>query len=317
MQLRTCSLGPDAPHVTRIGFGCMPLSTEGRPADERESIRVIHGVLDAGVTLLDTSNAYCLNDDDIGHNERLVAKALRTWTGNCHNLVVATKGGRTRPQGRWEVDGRPEQLKRACELSLQALGVEQIDLYQMNIPDPKVPFLDSVGALSELQKEGKIRWIGLSNVSVRETISARSMIEVVTVQNRFNPIFRNAIEEGVIKYCTDHGIGFMPFHPLGGWWLSKQLVKHEVLQRIAREKEVSPYAVVLAWEIAQGPTVIPIPASKSLNHALDSISAANLILDEADLSAIDQAVFSRGDELRHRLRLYLSRFVGRVAVPHD
>ena len=291
--MQTAPLGPEAPTVTVIGFGCMPLSIQGRPDDESERVRVIHSVLDAGVTLIDTADVYCLDDDDIGHNERLVAKALAQWTGDRNQVVVATKGGMTRPDGRWERDARPERLKAACERSLEALGVEQIGLYQLHAPDPNVPFEDSVGALAELQQEGKIRWVGLSNVSVDEIQTAEPMVNVQTVQNRLNPFFREAIETGVARYCAASSIGFLAYSPVGGGRLNKKLPDHPVLAPIAGRHGVSPHAVAIAWVMAQGPNVIPIPAARTAEHALDSLTAADLVLSTEELAEIDAAEFSR------------------------
>ncbi len=288
----TRSLGPGAPAVTVVGFGGMPLSTQGRPT-KPDAIRVLHKVLDAGVSLIDTANVYCLDDDDIGHNERLIAKALQAWPGNQDDIVVATKGGMTRPEGRWEHDARPERLLRACDRSLAALGVERIDLYQLHAPDPQIPLEESVGALAELQRAGKIRWIGLSNVSVSEIERARRMVEVVTVQNRLNPFFREAVETGVVEHCEAHGVGLLAYSPVGGGRLNKKLPNHPILQPIARRLGVSPHAVVLAWVIAQGSSVIPIPGARTVEHALDSLTAADVELTPDDLGAIDEAEFSR------------------------
>ncbi|MEO8201046.1 MAG: aldo/keto reductase, partial [Gemmatimonadota bacterium] len=163
--MRFQSLGPSAPEISVIGFGGMPLSIEGRPPED-VGPRVIHAALDAGETLIDTADVYCLSHLDIGHNERMVAQALRTWKGPRDAVLVATKGGMERPDGRWTVNGRPEHLFRACDRSLKALDIERIDLYQLHTPDPKVPFDETVGALGELAREGKVRFLGLSNVSV-------------------------------------------------------------------------------------------------------------------------------------------------------
>ena len=221
------------------------------------------------------------------------AKALAAWSGNRDDMLVATKGGMVRPQGRWERDARPARLLRACDQSLSALGVERIDLYQLHTPDPSVPFEDSVGALAELQRAGKIRWIGLSNVSVAEIERARRMVEVVTVQNRLNPFFREAMETGVVEHCGGLGIGFLAYSPVGGGRLNKKLPDHPILQPIARRHGVSPHAVVLAWVIAQGSSVIPIPGARTIEHALDSLTAADVALTPEELDAIDEAEFSR------------------------
>lgn len=285
-------LGPGAPDVSAVSFGGMPLSIQDRPDNESDAIDVIHSVLDAGVTLLDTANVYCLDDDDIGHNERLMAKAVGKWPGDRSSIMIATKGGLTRPQGRWERDARPGHLRAACERSLLALDVECIDLYQLHAPDPGVPFEDSVGALSHLQKEGKIRWIGLSNVSVEQIETARQMVDVITVQNRLSPFFREAIDTGVVQHCADNGIGFLAYSPVGGGRLNKKLPGHSVLQSIAREHGISPHAAVIAWVLAQGPSVIPIPGARTVEHAMDSLTAAGIELSAADLEAIDSSEFS-------------------------
>ena len=220
------------------------------------------------------------------------AKALRTWSGSSETILVATKGGMTRPGGRWDRDGRPEHLQLACGQSLRALGVERIDLYQLHAPDPKVPFGESVGALADLQREGKIRWVGLSNVSVAQIEEASAIVTVVTVQNRLNPFFREAIETGVVEHCAAQGIGFIAYSPVGGGRLNKTLPSHPAVAPIADRLGVSPHAVVTAWVLAQGSTVVSIPGARSVAHARDAISSAAVELTPDDLAAIDGAEFS-------------------------
>ncbi len=289
--MRTSPLGPDAPAVSIIGFGAMSLSIAGRP-DQKQAIRVIHAALDAGMTLIDTADVYCLDDNDVGHNERLVAKALATWSGDRDSIVVATKGGFTRPGGRWERDGRPKRLKTACDRSLTALGVEQIALYQFHAPDPAVPLADSLSAVAELQQEGKVRWAGLSNVSVAEIEEARRIADVQTVQNRLNPFFSESPHDGVVKYCRDNGIGFLAYSPVGGGRLNKKLPDQPALKPIADAHGVSPHAVVLAWVLAHAPNVIAIPGARTVEHAVDSAAAADLVLTNEELRSIDEAEFS-------------------------
>ena len=291
--MQTRPLGPGAPAVAVVGFGGMPLSIQGRPDDEAAAVRVVHAALDAGMTLLDTANVYCLDDTDVGHNERLIAKALRSWGGRQDEAVIATKGGITRPKGAWDVDGRPASLHQACEQSLRALGTDCIALYQLHRPDPKVPFAESVGALAELRREGKIRWVGLSNVSVGEIREAAAIVPVVTVQNRLNPFFREALESGVVAHCAREGIGFLAYSPVGGGRLNKKLPQVMALRPIAAAHGATPHAVVLAWVLAQGPTVIVIPGARTVAHATDSATAADLALTPAELAAIDAAEFSR------------------------
>ena len=285
------SLGPGAPDVTCVGFGGMPISIKGRP-DEADSVRVLHAALDAGMTLVDTADVYCLDDADVGHNERLVARALREWSGDSDRVVVATKGGLTRPNGGWDSDARPEHLRRACDASLTALGVETIDLYQLHRIDPTVPLEDSVGALADLRSQGKIRSVGLSNVSVDEIRRASELVPITSVQNRLSPFFREALEEGVVDYTEREGIGFLAYSPVGGGRLNRKLPDHPVVSGIARSRGVSAHAVVLAWVLAQASNVIVIPGARTVAHALDSVAAADLKLTPEENRAIDLAEFS-------------------------
>jgi aryl-alcohol dehydrogenase-like predicted oxidoreductase len=276
--------------VHPIGLGEMPMSLDGRP-DEERSIRTIHAALDAGVGLIDTADAYSRDDRDIGHGERLVAKALK---GRRDDVIVATKGGLTRDrEQRWPPDGRPEHLRAACEASLRALETDRIDLYQFHRPDPKVPYAESIGTFKELQDEGKVRWIGLSNVSVAEIREAEQVAPVTSVQNRLNPFFREALGEGVVAYCAEQGIGFLAYSPTGGGRLNRKLPDHPVLQPMAARLRTTPHALVLAWVLARSPTVIVIPSARTVAHAQNAASAAEIALSEADLGAITAAEFSR------------------------
>lgn len=290
MQAR--ALGAGAPAVPAIGYGGMHLSLQDRPP-EPQSIELIRAVLDAGVRLIDTADVYCLDDDDIGHNERLIAEALRGWSGDRAAVLVATKGGLTRPAGRWERDGRPAHLRAACERSLRALGVARISLYQLHAPDPDVPFEESVGALAELRREGKIRWVGLSNVSVAQIRAAEAIVPIASVQNRLNPFFRESLAEGVVRYCEQRGIGFLAYSPTGGGRLNLKLPEHPVLRPMAARLGVTAHALTLAWVLARSPAVTAIPSARRLGHALDSIAAGSLELSAEDLAAIDEAQFSR------------------------
>jgi aryl-alcohol dehydrogenase-like predicted oxidoreductase len=285
-------LGRDAPQVSAVGYGGMHLSIQERPP-EAQGVRVIHAALDSGVTLIDTADVYCLDDREIGHNERLIARALRSYRGNKDQVIVATKGGMERPGGRWVMAGRPEQLRAACERSLKALAVDRIDLYQLHTPDRAVPLAESVGALAELRREGKIRWVGLSNVSVAEIREAETIVPVTSVQNRLNPFFREALAEGVVEYCAENGIGFLAYSPIGGGRLNRKLPAHPVLRPMASRLGVTPHVLVLAWVLARSPAVIVIPSARTVEHAVDSTTAAGLKLSEADQSAITAADFSR------------------------
>lgn len=269
-----------------IGFGGMPLSIQGRPSEE-VGRRVVQAAVDAGLTLVDTADVYCLDDSDIGHNERLIASALQGRS----DVQIATKGGLRRPRGAWTNDASPQHLREACEKSLRALGVDQIWLYQLHAPDPRVSFASSVQALAELQRAGKIRHVGLSNVSIKEIELARSIVNVVSVQNRLNPYFRESIS--VAKYCAKEDIAFLAYSPVGGGRLAKKLPELDVLWPIAAAHEASVHAVTIAWVRAQGSTVIPIPAARTIEHAVDSAKAASIALTADELARIDEAEFSR------------------------
>ena len=284
-------LGPEGPEVSAVGYGGMHLSIENRP-DEPQAIRTLHAALDAGVTLIDTADVYSLGDHDIGHNERLIARALREWRGPRDTVLVATKGGSTRPGGRWERNARPAHLRAACERSLKALAVDEIDLYQLHAPDPGVPLEESIGALARLLEEGKIRRVGLSNVSVPEIEAAARIVPLTSVQNRLSPFFRESLDRGVVAHCRERRIGFLAYSPVGGGRLNRKLPGHPEVGEVARRLGASPHAVVIAWVMAQGPQVIPIPSARTPEHVRDSVTAMDLQLGPEDVEAIDRAVFS-------------------------
>src|SRR5829696_5529388 len=270
--------------VSAVGLGEMPLSLAGRP-DEAQAVRTIHAALDAGVTLIDTADAYCRDASDFGHGERLVARALAAWPGDRDRVLVATKGGHTRPGGSWDLDGRPEYLRQACEASLERLGVEAIGLYQLHRPDPRVPFAESVGALAELRAAGKVRLVGLSNVSVDQIRQARELVEVASVQNEFSPRFRRS--EGELAWCAANRIAFLPWSPLGGIGRGGSLGQGRH-RAVAEAHGVSPQQVALAWELAKAPVVIPIPGSSRPETILDSAAAVSLRLSADELARLDR-----------------------------
>jgi aryl-alcohol dehydrogenase-like predicted oxidoreductase len=184
--------------------------------DEERAIDVVRAALDAGATLLDTADAYCHDESDIGHNERLIARALAGWSGDRSRITVATKGGIRRPKGAWVNDGRAKHLRDACDASRRSLRVETIDLYQLHAVDPKTPFDTSVRALATLQREGAIRDVGLCNVTVGQIEQARSIVDVASVQVSLSVIDDESLRNGVAEYCRDHGIRLIAYRPLGG-----------------------------------------------------------------------------------------------------
>jgi aryl-alcohol dehydrogenase-like predicted oxidoreductase len=273
--------------VFPIGLGGMPMSLSGRPPEER-SIRTIHAALDAGVNLIDTADAYSADDKDFGHNERLIAKAILSRPSRRDGVLIATKGGHTRTAaGGWELDGRPEYLKRACEASLKALDTDRIDLYQYHRPDPTVPYEESIGALEELQEEGKIRWIGISNANVEQIELTRSMVELVAVQNQLSLEYPFPIARGEVELCERHGIAFLPWSPLGGISKAPEAPgAHDPVREAAAAHGVSPQQVALAWLLSVSPVMIPIPGASRPESIADSARAADLALSHEELQAI-------------------------------
>lgn len=287
--MKTTTLNNSGEVIPLIGFGGMPLSIQGRPPEEQGK-RVLNAAIDAGMTLLDTADVYCLDDNDIGHNERLIASALAERSDR-DAIRVATKAGLRRPRGAWTNEGNPAHIREACEKSLRALQTEQIWLYQFHAPDPQVPFEKSVEAFAELQRAGKFRWFGLSNVSVKQIDQAERILPVVSVQNRMNPYFRESIP--VAKECARRGITFLAYSPVGGGRLAKKLTQFDVLIELARKYDRSVHAIVIAWVRAQSTTVVPIPAARTIEHAVDSARSADLVLSPEDIAAIDEADFDR------------------------
>ena len=274
--------------VSAIGLGAMPMSLEERPP-RVQSIRTIHAALDLGITLIDTADAYCIDADDVGHNERLVGEAVRSWSGDRDSVIIATKGGHTRRgDGSWGLDGSPEYLRRACDASLRALGTDVIDLYQFHRPDPAVPLVESVGALAALQRDGKVRMVGVSNFNIDGIKQAQSVADIVSVQNEFSPAFRTSQDE--IEYCDANGIAFLAWSPLGGMGAAGRLAaRHPAFDAVAKECGVSPQQVALAWELAQAPTVIPIPGASRPETITDSAQAVALSLTADQRRRLDEA----------------------------
>lgn len=271
--------------VSAIGLGCMPMSMEVGDPPREHAIGTIHASLDAGVRLLDTADAYSPTAD-MGHNEELVAEALRSWGGDPDSVLVATKGGHTRTaDGGWDLDGRPEHLRAACDASLARLGVERIGLYQHHRPDPDVPYEETLGALDELRRAGKIRMIGISNADADQIRLAHRMLPLAAVQNEYSPAHRDSEPE--LDLCAELGIAFLPWSPLGGMSSAKDLGSEFLpFAQVAERHEASPQQVCLAWHLAKAPVVIPIPGSSRPATAVASAEAAGLELDDDDLALL-------------------------------
>lgn len=269
----TMTIGGDMT-VPRLGFGAMRLCGPGiwgEPSDPDEARRVLKRVVALGITLIDTADAY---GPEI--NERFIAETLYPYADG---IVIATKGGVTRPRREaWDRNGQPEHLRTACEGSLKRLKLERIDLYQLHAPDPRVPLEDSVGALADLQTEGKIRHIGLSNVSVDELRRAQRIVPIASVQNRYNISDRTS--DDVLAECEKQGIAFLPWHPLDA---GRHAASGGALAPVAHRHRATPIQIAIAWLLAYSPVLVPIPGTSSLAHLEENVAAARLKLSKEDL----------------------------------
>jgi pyridoxine 4-dehydrogenase len=271
----TISIGGDLT-VHRMGFGAMRLTGSGiwgPPADHDQAVRVLRRAVELGVDFIDTADSY---GPEV--SEELIAEALTPYPDG---LVIATKGGLVRPgPGRWRPDGRPEHLRAVCEGSLTRLRLEQIPLYQLHRPDPAVPLEDSVGELTALRDEGKIRHIGLSNVDAGQLARAMALTPIVSVQNRYNPYDRAS--EPLVELAEGRGFAFIPWAPVGGY----QAGEGEGLAAVAKRRGVSPVQVAIAWQLARSPQMLPIPGTSSVAHLEENVAAAAIELSEDDLAAL-------------------------------
>ena len=274
------AIGGDLP-VVRLGYGAMQIpgpGVWGEPHDHDEVIRVLRRALELGVTFIDTADSY---GPEV--SERLIHEALHPYP---EDLVIATKAGLTRPgPGRWELNGKPEHLKTQAERSLRLLGLERIELFQLHRIDPKVPLTEQLGALVELQAEGKIGRIGLSEVSVPEIQAARAVTPIATVQNRYNLSDRGA--EPVLDHCQREGIGFIPWFPMATGRLAKP---GGPLQRIADEHAVTPAQLALAWLLQRSPVLLPIPGTSTVVHLEENVGAAQIELTPDQIQQLNAAI---------------------------
>ncbi len=263
--------------VKRLGFGAMRLcgpGVWGEPDDPRGAEAVLRRVVEVGINLIDTADAY---GPEV--NERQISSALYPYP---EDLVIATKGGYVRPgPGRWRTNGSAKHLREACEGSLRRLKLHTIDVYQLHRPDSRVPFEDSVWALAELRDEGKIRHVGLSNVGVRELVTALDIVPIVSVQNRYNLTERSS--EAVIETCEREGIAFIPWFPLATGKLARP---GGALDEIAARHDATPAQIALAWLLARSPAMLPIPGTSSVEHLEENVAATKLKLSDEEVATL-------------------------------
>ncbi|HYW38331.1 MAG TPA: aldo/keto reductase [Terriglobales bacterium] len=257
--------------VTRLGYGAMRITGNGiwgQPADRTEAVRVLRRAVELGINLIDTADSY-----GPGVSEEIIAEALHPYPAD---LVIATKGGFVRPgPNQWVENGKPEHLRSACEGSLRRLQLDRIDLYQLHRIDPKVPAEDQLGTLKDLQAQGKIKHIGLSEVSVRQIQQARTIVPIVSVQNRYSVTDRGS--EDVLEHCEKEKIGFIPWFPLAAGQVSRA---DSPIRRVAARWKATPSQVALAWLLSRSPVMLPIPGTSSVAHLEENVAAAGLKIDE-------------------------------------
>jgi aryl-alcohol dehydrogenase-like predicted oxidoreductase len=280
----------------RLAVGCMRLSTEP-DRDDTRGLATLHAALDSGVTLLDTADVYAWNADDMGHNERLIARALAGWRGDASTVRVATKGGLTRLDGGWVPDGRARHLAAACDASRRALGIERIHLYQLHVPDPKTSLATSVRALAALQREGSIEHIGLCNVTLGQIEEARRITGIAAVQVEIGPWHEDSLRNGVAELCAAEGILLLAHRPLGGVAGARRLARDPVLGAVAERVGASPAEVFLAWLRGLTAVLVPLPGPTRPEHGRSPARAAALRLSGEDTAAIDR-LFPAGRLLR-------------------
>jgi aryl-alcohol dehydrogenase-like predicted oxidoreductase len=277
--------------VSAIGMGAMPLSTkEDRPSPE-DAERTVHAALDAGVTLIDTADAYAKDDTEVGHNEELIARALGSYAGDTSAVLVATKGGHTRRGTDWELDGSPGYLRQACEASLRRLGVDAIGLYQFHRPDPATPWEESMGGLKELHDDGLVRMVGISNADIGQIDSARAILgdALVSVQNQFSPGWHSSWDE--LRHCASLGLAWLPWSPFGGIGSAGSLGSAAPeFAAVADELGVSVYQATLAWHLAQADVVIPIPGASRPESIVDSAAATHVQLSDDQLTRLNTSL---------------------------
>jgi aryl-alcohol dehydrogenase-like predicted oxidoreductase/histidinol phosphatase-like enzyme len=288
------------PRKPPVGMGCMRLSTE-QDRDETRAIKLLHTAFDGGVTFLDTADAYCLSDDDIGHNERLISRALASWSGDSSRIVVATKGGLTRPNGEWVPNGKARHVRAACEASLRALGVQRIHLYQLHAPDPRTPLSTSVKALDALRNEGLVDRVGLCNVNVSQIEEARRITDISAVQIELSLWHDTSLLNGVVQHCIEHGIQLIAHRPLGGSRHSRRLLSDPVLAEIASRHDAMPGDIALAWLYDLSDMIVPIPGPTRLETLRSVIRAHDIQLTDEDRARLN-ATFPSGQAISAAIR---------------
>ncbi|HEX8550707.1 MAG TPA: aldo/keto reductase [Abditibacteriaceae bacterium] len=288
MQQR--QLGPNGPTVGAIGIGTGPLCIPDNRPSVQDAVQVLTHAATLGMTLWDTADAYCKDEADMGYGDYLCQKAFAALPGELRErVIVATKGGTVRPDNRWDRDSSPEYLKSAIDASLLALQTDCIDLWQLHSPDGKTPFADSIGAIAEAKQQGKIRLVGLSNVTAAQIEEAAAIVPLASIQNHFSFHSRNPEEDGVLDRCRELGLAFLPYSPLGGMNDAKDLGRTGVLAEVAKELNATPQQTVLAWLLHKYDKMIPIPGMSRTGSLEDSAKASEIMLTDEQFEQLNAA----------------------------
>jgi aryl-alcohol dehydrogenase-like predicted oxidoreductase len=286
--METKKLGKTDTNISAIGLGGMPMSLKGRPP-QSQSIEVIHKAIALGVTLIDTADSYCQDESDKHHNERLIATALQQYNGDTSQVVIATKGGLMRPNGSWTRNGDPNHLRETIRQSFEAFGSQKpIDLWQYHSPDPNYAIAQSLTPAKEAVEQGLIRYVGVSNFSVEQIKQARDTVEIVSVQNQYNPWHRQPEFDGVLEYCEQEGLTFLPWSPMGGSSRVSRLQDIPIIVQLAQGKGVSVYQIVLSWLRAKSPCIVPIPGASKVSSIEDSVKSVEVKLSPQEVEDIDR-----------------------------
>ena len=287
--MKNKKLGNTNFNISAIGLGGMPISLNSRPT-ESQAIAVIHRALDLGVTLIDTADSYCKDESEKHHNEELIAKALQEYTGDIRAVTVATKGGLMRPQGEWTRNGNPHHFRKTIRESFEALGGQKpIDLWQYHAPDPSYTIEAALAPAKEAVEAGMVRFVGVSNFSVEQIKRARDTVEIASVQNQYNPWHREPESDGVLEYCETEKLTFFPWSPLGGSRRATSLQDMPAIAKLATEKNVSVYCIVLAWLMAKSPCIVPIPGATKVSSIEDSVKAIDVKLTDEEIQQISES----------------------------
>jgi aryl-alcohol dehydrogenase-like predicted oxidoreductase len=284
--METKQLGKTGLSVSAIGLGAMPMSLSSRPP-ESESIEVIHRALDLGVTFIDTADSYCKDELDKHHSERLIHKALQTYKGD--GVIIATKGGLMRPNGNWTRNGDPKHLEETIRISFEALGGEKpIDVWQYHAPDPDYTIEESLAPAKKAVEAGIIRFVGVSNFSVEQIKRSQDIVDVVSVQNQYNPWYRQPEFDGVLEYCEQESLTFLPWSPFGGSRRHQGLADFPTIAKL----DVSVYCIVLAWLRSKSPCILPIPGASKVSSIEDTVRAVDVKLSDDEVQRIDRETAS-------------------------